>query len=180
MQWCVTRTAIIFLLAAAMAGCGGSSSASKTVVQVTLTPESLSMVAGDVKPTAVSASNSAGGPVSNTTFTYNTSNPQLVTVSPAGQVCAGVWDSIFVVCNGVNASGTQVTGTATITATSAGVTSAPITISVHPSVTSITLTQQPAPGTCLSNLQTFQFAATAIPWHHGHHQPGWRLHMAFK
>jgi hypothetical protein len=162
MQWCVTRTAIIFLLAAAMAGCGGSSSASKTVVQVTLTPESISMVAGDVKPTAVSASNSAGGPVSNTTFTYNTSNPQLVTVSPAGQVCAGVWDSIFVVCNGVNASGSQVSGTATITATSAGVTSAPITISVHPSVTSITLTKQPAPGTCLSNLQTFQFAATAF------------------
>ncbi len=162
MQLCVTRTAIIFLLAAAMAGCGGGSSASKTtVVQVTLSPGSISLVAGQVSATGVSARNSTGAAISST-FTYNTSNPNLATVSPSGQVCAGVWDSIFVVCNGVNAAGSEVSGIATITATAGGVTSSPITISVHPSVTSITLTQQPTPGTCFSNLQTFQFAATAL------------------
>ena len=162
MQWCVTRTAIIFLLAAAVAGCGGGSSASKTtVVQVSLNPGNISLVAGEVQATAVSALNSTGAPISST-FTYNTSSPNLVTVSPSGQVCAGVWDSIFVVCNGVNASGNEVSGVATITATAGGVTSAPITISVHPTVTSITLLKQPAPGTCLSNLQTFQFTAQAL------------------
>ena len=161
MQWCVTRTAIIFLLAAAMAGCGGSSASNNTVVQVTLTPGTISLVAGQVQATAVSAQNSTNTPIPSPA-TYNTSNPNLVTVSPAGQVCAGVWDSIFVVCNGLDASGNQVSGTATITATAGGVTSSPITVSIHPTVTSINVTTLPTPGSCFSNLQTFQFTATAF------------------
>jgi trimeric autotransporter adhesin len=160
MQWCVIRTAIIFVVAAAMAGCGGGSSSSKnTVVQVTLNPGTLSMVAGQVAGTSVAAQNSTDTSIAST-FTYNTSNPKLVTVSPAGLVCAGVWDSTFVVCNGNDASGNPVSGTATITATAAGVTSAPITISVHPTVTAITVS--PGPAGCKSNLQTFQFTATAF------------------
>ena len=108
MQWSVIRTAIIFLAAAVLAGCGGGSSSSKnTVVQVTLTPGTLSMVAGQVAGTSVAAQNSTNAQIAST-FTYNTSNPKLVTVSPAGLVCAGVWDSTFVVCNGNDASGNQV------------------------------------------------------------------------
>ncbi|HET9791324.1 MAG TPA: Ig-like domain-containing protein [Candidatus Angelobacter sp.] len=162
------RTAIILIAAAVLAGCGGGSSSSKnTVVQVTLNPGTLSMVAGQVAGTSVSAQNSTNTAIAST-FTYNTSNPKLVTVSPAGLVCAGVWDSTFVVCNGNDASGNQVSGIATITATAAGVTSAPVTISVHPTVTSIVLTKvppvstPPAPPACLSNGQTFQFEAQAF------------------
>jgi len=160
MQWSVIRTAIILIAAAVLAGCGGGSSSSKnTVVQVTLNPATLSMVAGQVAGTSVAAQNSTNTPVAST-FTYNTSNPKLVTVSPAGLVCAGVWDSTFVVCNGNDASGNQVSGTATITATAAGITSAPVTISVHPTVTAITVS--PGPVGCKSKLQTFQFTATAF------------------
>jgi hypothetical protein len=162
MQWCAIRTAIICLLAAALAGCGGGSSSSKnTVVQVSLGPATMSLVAGQVSPTSVAAFNSTNSIIPST-FTYNTSNPNLISVSPSGQVCAGVWDSIFVVCNGNDASGNPVTGTATITATAGGITSAPINVSVHPKVTSITITQQPSPGTCLSNLKTFQYDAQAF------------------
>jgi len=160
MQWCVIRTAIIFVVAAAVAGCGGGSSSSKnTVAQVTLAPGTISMVAGQVEATSVSAHNSSNAPIASA-FTFNTSNPNLATVSPSGLVCAGVWDSIFVVCNGNNASGTPVSGTATITATAGGVTSSPITVSVHPTVTSIAVSQGPTG--CKSNLQTFQFTATAL------------------
>ncbi len=116
-------------------------------------------MAGQVGDHHVAAQNSTDNSVAST-FTYNTSNPKLVTVSPAGLVCAGVWDSTFVVCNGNDASGNQVSGTATITATAAGVTSAPVTISVHPTVTAITVS--PGPAGCKSNLQTFQFTATAF------------------
>src|SRR6266478_722240 len=64
--------------------------------------------------------NSANTPVA-TTFTFNSSNTKIATISPQGNVCAGVWDSSFVVCNGSDAQGNPITGTATITATAAGV-----------------------------------------------------------
>ena len=68
----------------------------------------------------VSAVNSADASVA-TTFTFNSSNTQIATVSPGGSVCAGVWDSSFVVCNGLDdALGNPISGTAIITATAAG------------------------------------------------------------
>jgi hypothetical protein len=71
-----------------------------------------------------------------------------------------VWDSTFVVCNGSDAHGNPIVGTATITASAAGVTSAPIQIAVHPVVTSIVV-EGPAANTCFSVKQTFTFKAHA-------------------
>src|SRR5690242_14600762 len=121
MQHCSIRTAIIFafgLFLLAVAGCGGGSSSKKnTVAQVSLTPASLSLESGQVSdPLQVKAADSNGA-AATTTFTFNSSNPSLVTISPSGQVCAGVWDSTFVSCNGTTASGAPLTGSATITAT---------------------------------------------------------------
>ena len=117
------------------------------------------MNAGDVVTVTPSAVNSANSTVV-TTFTFNSTNTGIATVSPAGQVCAGVWDSIFVVCKGTDASGNLISGTAIVTATAGGVTSGPISVAVHPSVTAITV--DPAPAGCFSTNQTHQFVAHAF------------------
>ena len=151
--------ALIALLVSLAAGCGGSKSANTTVAAVRVNTSSLSMVAGEVVGLSVSAVNSDNANVS-TTFTFNSSNTQIATISPAGNVCAGVWDSAFVVCNGSDASGNPISGTAIITATAAGVTSGPVTVAVHPSITSVTV--DPVSQPCFSIAQTHQFVAHAF------------------
>jgi trimeric autotransporter adhesin len=152
---------IIFLLSAMLAGCGGGSSNKNVVAQVNLAPNTVSVVSGQVVPLAVSAVNSSSTNVA-TVFTFNTSNPSLVTVSPRGEVCGGVWDTTFVTCNGLSAAGTPVTGTALVTATAAGVTSSPVTVTVHPNVTSVTVTNDIPANTCFSPDQTHQFTPHAF------------------
>jgi trimeric autotransporter adhesin len=151
---------LLALFVSLAAGCGGSKSANTTVAAVTIGTSSLSLVAGEVVGLRVSAVNSADASVA-TTFTFNSSNTQIATVSPGGSVCAGVWDSSFVVCNGLDALGNPISGTAIITATAAGgVTSGPVTVAVHPSITSVTVDGVTTP--CFSITQTHQFVAHAF------------------
>src|SRR6266853_1404432 len=154
-----TGMALILIFVSFMAGCGGSKSANTTVAAVTVSPSTLSMVAGQVVTISAAAVNSANTAVV-TTFTFNSSNTKIATISPQGNVCAGVWDSSFVVCNGSDAQNNPITGTATITATAAGVTSGPITVAVHPSITSVTI--DPVVEPCFSIAQTHQFVAHAF------------------
>jgi hypothetical protein len=149
----------LIALFVSLAGCGGSKSANTTVAAVRVNSSSLSMVAGEVVGLGVSAVNSDNANVP-TTFTFNSSNIKIATVSPSGNVCAGVWDSAFVVCNGSDANGNPISGTAIITATAAGVTSGPVTVSVHPSITSVTV--DPVTEPCFSIGQTHQFVANAF------------------
>jgi len=171
-SWAV-KTAILFSTTALLAGCGGGSSSSKTnstVAQVALGPATVSLVAGQVQPLSFATLNANGTAVSPVpTVTFNSSNPNLVTIGMSqGQAlaCGGVWDSQFVVCNGNDSSGHPLVGTATITASAGGVSSAPIQVSVHPVVTSIQVTQNPGSGfafpKCNSNKQTAQFKAQAF------------------
>lgn len=151
------KMAAMAILFGFVAGCGGgSSNKTTTVAQVLVTPTSASLVAGQVLGLTPSAVNSSNAPVT-TTFTFNSSNTAVATISPAGLVCGGVWDSTFVVCNGNNASGNPISGSATITATAQGVTSGPVSVAVHPSVTSVTI--DPAPANCFSSGETHQFVA---------------------
>jgi len=154
-----TGMALIVIFVSFMAGCGGSKSANTTVAAVTVSPSTLSMVAGQVVAISASAVNSANTSVV-TTFTFNSTNTKIATISPQGNVCAGVWDSSFVVCNGSDAQGNPISGTATITATAAGVTSGPMTVAVHPSITSVTI--DPVVESCFSIAQTHQFVAHAF------------------
>jgi len=135
-------------LAVVLAGCGGGSSSGggggipadpNKVTSVTVSPTSVSLNAGDVLQVFAAAANSTGGFVSNATFTFSSSNIGLITVSPSGLVCGGVWDSQFVTCNGKDGLGNPLAGSATITASSQGVTSSAIPVAVHPSITSITV-----------------------------------------
>lgn len=151
--------ALVVLFVSLTAGCGGSNSTSNTVAAVTLSPATLSMVAGQVVTITPSAVNSANSTIT-TTFTFNSTNTSVATISPQGNVCAGVWDSAFVVCNGVDAQNNPVSGTAILTATAAGVTSGPITVAVHPSITSVSV--EAVTQSCFSIAQTHQFVAHAF------------------
>ena len=150
--------ALPVLFLSLVTGCGGSSSSNNTVASVTVSPATISLVAGQVVTLNALAVNSSNNPV-NTTFTFNSSNTNVATISPAGLVCGGVWDSLFVVCNDTDPLGNPVAGTATITATAKGVSSGPVSVSVHPSVTSVTV--EPVGG-CFSIAQTHQFNAHAF------------------
>jgi len=154
----VTGAILFLVLAFSLSGCGGSSSTTNNVALVALTPQTVSLVNGDVVTVTPSAVNSTNGAVT-TTFTFNSSNTSIVTVSPSGQICGGVWDSVFVVCKGTDAAGNPISGTATVTATAAGVTSGPVLVSVHESVTSVSV--DPIGG-CFSISQTHQFVAHAL------------------
>ncbi|HZU32497.1 MAG TPA: hypothetical protein VFB79_15375 [Candidatus Angelobacter sp.] len=160
MQPSAIQTAFLFLLLLiTLAGCGGKSSTNNTVSQVNVSPASVSLVAGQVVQINASAVNATNTPVT-TTFTFNSSNTSVASISPAGLVCGGVWDTNFVVCNGNDTSGNPISGTATLTVTAQGITSGPVSVSVHPSVTSVSV-DAPSAG-CFSVLQTHQFVAHAF------------------
>jgi trimeric autotransporter adhesin len=150
--------AVLGLFLSFMAGCGGGSSTNNSIAVVTVTPSSISLVAGQVTTISAGALNAAGNNVV-TTFTFNSSNTKVATISPSGSVCGGVWDSTFVVCTGTDSLGNPISGTATITATAQGVSSGPVTVAVHPSVTSVSV--EPVGG-CFSIAQTHQFVAHAF------------------
>jgi trimeric autotransporter adhesin len=162
MQSLALKAGLIFSVAIALAGCGGgynSGAAANTVAQVTLTPASVSVVAGEVLQLSFSAVTAGGGtPSPAPTFTFNSSNTKVATVSPSGLVCGGVWDSFFITCNGNDAQGNPIGGTATITATAAGVSSGPVQATVHPVVNSVVV--DPVAG-CFSIKETQQFTAHA-------------------
>lgn len=155
----VIAAALFLLFLSLMAGCGGGSSTNNVVASVSLAPATLSLVAGQVVPITAAAVNSANSNVV-TTFTFNSTNTSIATISPSGSVCGGVWDSAFVVCNGSDAQGNPISGSAIITATAAGVTSGPVSVSVHPSITSVTV--DPVVEPCFSIAQTHQFVAHAF------------------
>lgn len=170
---CMRRFAIIpgfiALTVAALTGCGGhkSSSTANTVAQVLMSPTQISLNAGDVATITASPENASGTAVSSS-ITFNSSNTSITTASPAGAngqtgttstlICAGTWNASFIVCNGNDASGNPISGTATVTATAGGVTSGPVVVTVHPKVTSVVV--DPVAG-CTSTTQKQQFTAHA-------------------
>lgn len=139
MRRLVIIAGLCLLMSALLAGCGGSSSskANNTVTQVAVAPTALSLNSGDVGQAVFTAENSAGNAVASN-LTFSSSNTNIVTVSTAGAICAGAWDATFVVCNGAPA-GVPVSGSATVTATAAGVNSPGVVVSVHPKVSSVTI-----------------------------------------
>lgn len=146
-------------LIAVLTGCGGGGSSNK-VTQVILSPTSISMNAGDVIQITATAEDSTNG-AQTANFTFNSSNVSIATVAntngaSSALICAGVWDTSFIVCNGTSA-GVPLTGTANITATANGITSTPAIITVHPKVSSVAITG--SFGGCVSRTQTAQFTA---------------------
>jgi trimeric autotransporter adhesin len=114
------------------------------------------------------AENCKGSSASVTSFTYGTTNNQIVDISPSGNICAGTWNrntgggiQNYTYCNPPNplpSTGGLPYATAYVTASASSVTSNPVEVYVHPQPTSITLV---GPQSCLSQGQLAQLDAQA-------------------
>ncbi len=129
----------------------------------------VSMAFGQTRQIATpTASNCKGGTVSVATFSYGTTNNQLVDISPTGTMCAGTWNrnsgggiADYTICNfpsPVPNTGGLPYGTAFISASADSVTSNPVEVYIHAPVTSVTLV---GPQQCLSQGQQAQLDAQA-------------------
>ncbi|MFY9743990.1 MAG: hypothetical protein WAK21_18460, partial [Candidatus Sulfotelmatobacter sp.] len=107
-------------------------------MRITLTPSvSYSMQVGSTLLFTASATNSANTAIT-PAFTYSSSNPGVVDVTPNGVACAGTWNAPqYSICTPAQA------GTAVVTASALGATSAPTLIFVHPPIANVTVTIVP-------------------------------------
>jgi hypothetical protein len=106
---------------------------------------------------APSAKTCKGTQASVSSYTYGTTNNQLVDISPTGSICAGTWNRNsgggipnYTICtqpNPLPSTNGLPYATAYITASANSVTSNPVEVYVHPLVTHITLVGPPS---CLS------------------------------
>jgi hypothetical protein len=102
------------------------------------------------------------------TYTYGTTNNQLLDITPGGNMCAGTWNrnsgggiANYTICtppNPLPSTNGLPYGTAYITATANSVVSNPVEVFVHPQVTSVSLV---GPQSCLSQGHTAQLDAQA-------------------
>ncbi|HWY68516.1 MAG TPA: hypothetical protein VNX88_07605 [Terriglobales bacterium] len=171
----VTRMLLLCGAAAVLASCGGgssSSSTSNTPATITATPSSLSLTHGDVAGFSVSVANSSGTAITPTpTVTYTSANPALVTVTSAGLICAGVFDSNNIVCQTKDSSGNPLPDqVVNVTATSGGLT-ATVPVYVHRHVDNIIVSGPANPPVCVSQNQTEQFTARVFTNVPGNPQP---------
>lgn len=136
-------------------GCSGTSSSNTNpVASITMTPSSVSMNVGQVTKITGVTKNSAGAAVV-ADVSYTSSNPSQISISPTGNICAGVWDANFIVCTAL--PGQTGVGQATITATS-GTFSATAPVFVHLQVDQISVNP---PTGCVSVGGTPTYSATA-------------------
>jgi hypothetical protein len=166
MKQTTNRLSILIVIAFAglMAGCGSSVSSStqpgsNQVFTLDVTPTQLTLNSGDWSTiTAVvdlSVNNGTPKPVTpQPTFKFFSSDPR-VTVSPAGEVCAGQWDARFLVCS---PSSTLPSGFVTVSAYNASHNiSGSVLVSVHPRAARIALSADPiSPNPA--------WAASSQPW----------------
>jgi hypothetical protein len=139
-----------------LSACGGSSTSPITAASVTLTPVLASMNRGDVLQLTATALEKDGTTATPADFTFTSSNSSLVSVSTAGNVCAGTWDATFVVCTPATTTGTA---TVTVTITKTPSITASSTVTVHEKVDRVQLNN--VGSTCLSSTKTQQLSAVA-------------------
>jgi len=131
-----------------------------SVASISLPPATggISLAFGQTQQaSAPSAKTCLGTPASAGSYTYGTTNNQLVDISPTGNICAGTWNrntgggiANFTICskpNPVPSSGSLPYGVAYISASAQGVSSNPVQVFVHAQVTSVTLV---GPQSCVS------------------------------
>jgi hypothetical protein len=147
---------IVVLFCTMLAGCGGSSSTVPGPAAITITPSSVSLNFGDTtQATAQPVDQNNQGVIA--TLIWVTSNPEVANPTPGGLICAGIWDATAITCTPGKS------GVAQITATSGSVSSAAVTVYVHPQVAGVTVTPvNPPAGGCVpqKSFETFQAQVT--------------------
>jgi hypothetical protein len=159
---------VLFLLGVSVTACGGGGNALKSIPDevpalITLSPATnSSMDVGATQIFTATASNRNDQLISEV-FSYQSSNPAVVTVANTGTVCAGTWDSVTAPTTCTPGP----VGIAQITATAKGVSSPPTLVYVHEHITSVrisvipALTNPPPSQPCYSKGQSLAFQATA-------------------
>jgi trimeric autotransporter adhesin len=154
---------VVLTFLAALAGCGSSSKTTNfpTPAGITLTPNaSLSIDLGSTATFTAAAHNAANPPATLTVpIAFHSSNTAVVTIANNGLACAGTWNSLAnpQICT------PGPSGTAQITATSAGVSSPPTTVYVHQHIDSVSVDYVTPPTLpCESKGGILNFAARAF------------------
>jgi hypothetical protein len=122
------------------------------VASITLQPQTtgISLAFGQTQQIATPSANSCKGTgVSLSSYTWGTTNNQLVDISPSGTICAGTWNrntgggiADYTICNfphPLPSSSGLPYGIAYVTASGSSVTSNPVEVYVHAQVTSVSL-----------------------------------------
>ena len=174
---------IIALLLCGLGACGGHKppGPSPFPAKITLSPStSASLQQGNIISFTATAQNASNASIS-ATFTYQSSNTDILNLAPNGVACGGKWDAQFVTCT------PGASGVAQVTASALGATSAPTLVFVHPPIDNIQISFVPpvdspppaCPGqqvipaacsvsftpltnTCLSPNQSWTLQATAM------------------
>ncbi len=141
-------TAFILTLAA----CGGGTPKANVVATVSVPLTTVSMNKGDIVTLSPSAADKNGASVI-AQFSFSSGNTGLVNVSPAGAMCAGTWDTNYIVCTPTAGSGTAV-----VTVSASGI-STTVTVYVHEKVDSVQV--DPLSTDCVSSGGTLQLSAKA-------------------
>ncbi|MGA2535966.1 MAG: hypothetical protein ABSF53_08135 [Terracidiphilus sp.] len=141
------------------------------VASIFLSPQTtgISLAFGQTQQVAApTAKTCKGAAAAVASYTYGTTNNQLVDISPTGNLCAGTWNrntgggiANYTICsfpNPLPSTGGLPYGSAYITASASSVTSNPVQVFIHPQVTSVTLA---GPQACLSQGQLAQLDAQA-------------------
>jgi hypothetical protein len=137
-HWAGVIIAIFSLLL--LPACGGKKpgGASTFPAKITLNPAvSLSLQLGGTVVFSASAQNGVNGNIS-PTFTFTSSNPGILDISPSGFACAGSWNAPF-----FNVCTPAAEGVAMVTASALGQTSPPTMVFVHPPIDNIQISVVP-------------------------------------
>src|SRR5205085_4428699 len=149
-------------LALILSACGGGDNSTSVgaPAAVALGPSTVSLDFGQVTSLSVTVTDAKGTAILTVTPTFQSSNTAVASVSTSGLVCAGTWDSLTtpVVCTPATTA-----GTANITATAGGITSAATVVSVHPRIASVNIIiNLPTGQTCTSDAMTTQLSIKAL------------------
>jgi hypothetical protein len=147
------------------------------VASITLSPATtgISMAFGQTRQIgSPSALTCKGDAASASSFSYGTTNNQLVDITPGGNICAGTWNrnsgggiADYTICSKPDplpSTGGLPYATAYITASAQSVTSNPVQVYVHAQVTSVSLVTSPLSGSaqqCFSQGQQATLDAQA-------------------
>lgn len=157
-RFAITFVVIPVLLLLSLTACSGSDPSNTAVTAVTtinITPTTISMNKGDVLQLSPVARSASGGAVA-ADFTFTSSNSSLLSITPAGLMCAGTWDPKFAV--GIACLPATTSGTSDITITAQSV-SVVVKAYVHAKVDIVEVDDVPA---CVSMGETTQLTASSF------------------
>ena len=144
---------VLFGLVLSLPSCGGGTPKANVVAAVSVPLSTVSLNKGDVYQLSPTATDKNGTTVI-AQFEFSSNNTALLNVSTSGSLCAGTWDTNFIVCTPTAGS-----GSAAVTVSASGI-STTVTVFVHEKVDSVQV--DPLGTDCVSATGTLQLSAKAF------------------